>query len=114
MEILGSIQSEGVLVEERDKMQRQMRDFIASLHKGRRWETGNVSYKVHFWKPLFGSKVDTLIEFRAEGQESWFARANGGDPWKSFSRAMASLKQIVTEMEMREEGANAHDDNGAA
>lgn len=115
MEILGSIQSDGVAVEDREKMQRQMRDFIARVHKGHRWEGGNVTYKVHFWKPLFSAKVDSLIEFRADpGQESWFARANGADPWKSFQRAMASLKQIVTEMEMREEGANAHDDNGAA
>lgn len=114
MEILGSIQSEGVVVEEREKMQRQMRDFIGRVRKGRRWEAPNIIYKVHFWKPLFGSKVDSLIEFRADGHESWFARANGADSWKSFSRALASLKQIVTEIEMREESTNAQDDNGAA
>ena len=114
MEILGSIQSEGVLIEDREKMQRQMRDFIARLHKGHRWEGGNVVYKVHFWKPMFGSKVDALIEFRSEGREAWFARANGTDSWKSFSRALGSLKQIVVEMEMREEAPNANDDNGAA
>ncbi len=114
MEILGSIQSDGVEVGEREKMQRHMRDFIARVHKGRRWETRNVVYKVHFWKPIFSSKVDSLIEFRADGYEAWYARANGADSWKSFFRALASLKQIVTEMEMREEGANAHDDNGAA
>jgi hypothetical protein len=114
MEILGSIQSEGVVVEEREKMQKQMRDFIARIQKGRRWETGNIVYKVHFWRPMFSPKVDSLIEFRAEGREAWFARANGPDSWKSFCRALGSLKQIVIEMEMREEGTNAHDDNGAA
>ena len=114
MEILGSIQSEGVPVEDREKMQRHMRDFIGRVQKGRRWEAGNVVYKVHFWKPLFSAKVDSLIEFRADGQEAWFARANGPDAWRSFARAMASLKQIVTEMEMREETGNVRDDNGAA
>src|SRR4051812_41696200 len=113
MEILGSIQSENVVVEEREKMQKQMREFIGRLQKGRRWEAGNVSYKVHFWRPFFGAKVDSLIEFRADGQEAWFARANGADSWKSFCRAMASLRQIVTEMEMREEGVNANDDGRA-
>lgn len=114
MEILGSIQGENVVVDEREKMQKQMRDFIARLQKGRRWETGNVIYKVHFWRPLLGTKVDSLIEFRAEGQEAWFARACGPDSWKAFCKAMESLKQIVTEMEMREEGASANDDSGAA
>jgi hypothetical protein len=112
MEILGSIQCEGVEVLEREKMQRCMRDFIARIHKGRRWETRDVVYKIHFWKPLFSSKIDSLIEFRAEGREAWFARANGPDSWKSFFRALSSLKQIVTEMEMREEGVNVNDDSG--
>ncbi|MGZ3650297.1 MAG: hypothetical protein ACXVB9_17900 [Bdellovibrionota bacterium] len=114
MEILGSIQSEGVVVEEREKMQRKMRDFISRIQRGRRWETGNIVYKVFFWKPLFGAKVDSLIEFRSDGREAWFARANGPDPWKSFCRALGSLKQIVLEMELREEGVNAGDENGAA
>jgi hypothetical protein len=114
MEILGSIQSEGVPIEEREKMQRHMRDFISRVQKGRRWEAGNVVYKVHFWKPMFSAKVDSLIEFRADGHEAWYARANGADAWKSFTRAMASLRQILTEMEMREEGINAQNDNGAA
>jgi hypothetical protein len=53
--------------------------------------------------------VDSLIEFRAAGEETWYARANGLDPWKAFCRAMLSLKQIVTELEMREE-SHAKDD----
>ncbi|HEY8280531.1 MAG TPA: hypothetical protein VIH99_12955 [Bdellovibrionota bacterium] len=109
MEILGSIQGENVAIEGREKMQRQMRDFISRLQKGDRWNSGNVLYKVHFWRPFFGAKVDSLIEFRADGQEAWFARANGPDPWKAFCRAMGSLKQIVTEMEMREEGAGVNE-----
>ena len=114
MEILGSIQSEGVVIEEREKMQKQMRNFIARVQKGRRWEAENVAYKVHFWRSFLGTKVDSLIEFRIEGQEAWFARANGVDSWKSFHQALESLKQIVTEMEMREESSNANDDSGAA
>ena len=113
MEILGSIQSENVVIEGREKMQKQMRDFIARLQKGQGWGVSQVSYKVHFWRPHFGAKVDSLIEFRAEGHEAWFARANGPEPWKAFCKAMACLKQIVTEIEMREGGANA-DDSGAA
>ena len=75
----------------------------------------SVVYKVLFWKPIFGSKVDSLIEFRADGQETWFARANGADCWKSFARAMAILRQILTEIEMREEeGLNVQGDRGAA
>jgi hypothetical protein len=107
MEILGSIQSEGVLIEDRDKMQRQMREFIARVQKGERSDAGSVVYKIFFSKPLFSGAVDSLIEFRSQGQDAWFARANGSDPWKSFSRALGSLKQIVTEMELREESANA-------
>jgi hypothetical protein len=114
MEILGSIQSENVAVEGQEKMQRQMRHFIARLQKGRSWENGNVAYKIFFWRSVFGAKVDSLIEFRADGREAWFARANGADSWKAFCRAMASLKQIVTEMEMREEGANAEDERNAS
>ena len=114
MEILGSIQSEGVVVEDREKMQRLMRDFIARVQKGERTIASSVVYKIFFWKPSFGSKVDSLIEFRTEGQDAWFARANGSDPWKSFCRALGSLKQIVTEMELREEGANVGDENGVA
>lgn len=105
MEILGSIQGENVAVEGREKMQRQMRDLIRRLHGSRSWEGGNVSYKVHFWRPAFGTRVDSLIEFRADGRETWFARANGPDSWRSFCRAVSSLRQILTEMEMREEGA---------
>lgn len=115
MEILGSIQSENVVVEDREKMQRQMREFIRRLQKGQSWAGGNVSYKVHFWRPHFSSKVDSLIEFRTEGQEAWFARANGPDSWKAFCKAMGSLKQLVDEMDMREGGGNATDnDSGAA
>lgn len=111
MEILGSIQSEGIVVEDREKMQRQMREFIARVQKGQRQAVGNIVYKVFFWRPLFGAKVDSLIEFRTEGREAWFARANGADPWKSFTRALGSLKQIVTEMELREESANVGDED---
>jgi hypothetical protein len=114
LEILGSIQSEGVPVVDRDKMQRQLREFLLRVQGGQGWSSGNVIYKVHFWKPLFGTKVDALIEFRADGHDAWFARANGADAGKAFSRAMASLKQIVTELEMREESANVQDNDGAA
>lgn len=113
VEILGSIQGENMEIAERERMQRLMRDFIARLQKGRDWKEERVAYKVHFSKPFFGSKVDSLIEFRAGGREAWYARANGGDPWKAFCRAMGSLKQIVTEMEMREIG-DAKDDGDAA
>jgi hypothetical protein len=103
MEILGSIQGDSMEIPERERMQRQMRDLIARLERVRSWNEERVAYKVHFSRPLFGTRVDSLIEFRAGGQESWYARANGGDPWKAFCKAMGSLKQIVTEIEMREE-----------
>ncbi|RYZ99556.1 MAG: hypothetical protein EOP11_19315 [Proteobacteria bacterium] len=109
MEILGSIQSENVVVLERERMQRLMRDFIGRLRHDRRWDTENVAYRVHFSRPFFGGKVNSLIEFRAGGQEAWYARANGADPWKAFCRAMGSLKQIVMEMDLRED-ANAKDE----
>lgn len=101
MEILGSIQAEGMEIHERDRMQRLMRDFISSLEKGCHWPVDRIAYKVHFSRPLFGTKVDSLIEFRAADLESWYARANGTDPWRAFCRAMGSLKQLVTEIEMR-------------
>lgn len=113
LEILGSIQSENVLIEDREKMQRLMRDFISTLQRDERWDADNVSYKVHFWRPFFGSKVDSLIEFRTMGHEAWFARANGQDSWKAFCKALGSLKQIVTEMELREDGANAGNDSSS-
>ncbi|RZA07461.1 MAG: hypothetical protein EOP11_07610 [Proteobacteria bacterium] len=109
MEILGSIQSENVVVLERERMQRLMRDFIGRLQHDRRWDTENIAYRVHFSRPFFGGKVNSLIEFRAGGQEAWYARANGADPWKAFCRAMGSLKQIVMEMDLRED-ANAKDE----
>jgi hypothetical protein len=102
MEILGSIQSDNVIVQERERMQRLMREFIGNLRADRHWISDNIAYRVHFSRPFFGGKVNSLIEFRAGGQEAWYARANGADPWKAFCRAMASLKQIVTEMDLRE------------
>jgi hypothetical protein len=114
MEILGSIQSEGVVVEDREKMQRQMREFITRLQKSERRGADTIVYKVFFWKPLFGAKVDSLIEFRTEGRDAWFARANGTDSWKSFTRALGSLRQIVAEMELREDGGNVGEENGRA
>jgi hypothetical protein len=113
MEILGTIQGESMEIVERERMQRQMRDFISRLQGVRDWNEDRIAYKVHFSRPLFGAKVDSLIEFRAGGQEAWYARANGTDPWRAFSRAMESLKQIVTEMEMRKNG-NAKNDGDAA
>jgi ribosome-associated translation inhibitor RaiA len=113
MEILGSIQGEDVEVTERERMQREMRGFIGKLQKTRGWKSERIAYKVHFSRPLLGRKVDSLIEFRAAGEETWYARANGADAWKAFCRAMVSLKQIVTEMEMREE-SHAKDDGDIA
>lgn len=113
MEILGSIQGENMEIVERERMQRQMRDFIARLQKGRGWQTSRVAYKINFSRPMQGAKVDSLIEFRADDQEAWYARANGVDPWKAFNKAMGSLTQLATEMEMREDG-HATTDNGDA
>jgi hypothetical protein len=110
MEISGSIQSENVVLEDREKMQKLMRDFISGLRKSRHWDVESIAYKVHFWRPFFGAKVDSLIEFKSgtqEAQEAWYARANGPDPWRSFCRALTSLKQIVTEMDIREDELNA-------
>lgn len=101
MEILGSIQGEGMEIQERDRMQRLMRDFIGGLQKSCHWPVDRIAYRVNFSRPLFGSQVDSLIEFRAADQETWYARANGADPWRAFCRAMGSLKQLVTETEMR-------------
>ena len=109
MEILGSIQSENVIVQERERMQRLMRDFVSRLRKERTWGGENVAYRVHFSRPFFGGKVNSLIEFRAGAEEAWYARANGADPWKAFCRAMGSLKQLVTEMDLREDGHAKND-----
>ena len=113
MEILGSIQGEEMEIAERERMQRQMREFISELQTSREWVEERIAYKVHFTRPLFGSKVDSLIEFRAGDREAWYARANGLDPWKAFCRAMASLKQIVTELEMRQKSELKGDGDAA-
>lgn len=113
MEILGSIQSENVVVAERERVQRLMRDFISRLETERPWAVSSVAYKVHFSRPLFGGKVDCLVEFRAGAQESWYARANGQDPWRAFCRAMESLKQVVIEMSLREESNAIAEENRA-
>lgn len=113
MEILGTIQGEGMEIPERERMQRQMRDFISRLQSSQDWKEDRVAYKVHFSRSLLGSKTDALIEFRAGSKEAWYARANGADPWRSFCRAMDSLKQMVTEMEMRK-NADAKNDGSAA
>jgi hypothetical protein len=113
VEILGSIQGENMEIAERERMQRLMRDFITHLQGLRRWEESRIAYKVHFSRPFFGSKVDSLVEFRIGGKEAWYARANGADPWRAFCRAMSSLKQMVTEMEMRG-SLNAKGDGDAA
>lgn len=109
MEILGSIQGEDMELTDRERMQREMRGFIGKLQRAREWKSERIAYKVHFSRSLLGHKVDSLIEFRAAGEETWYARANGADAWKAFCRAMLSLKQIVTEMDMREE-SHAKDD----
>lgn len=109
MEILGSIQGEKVLVKNRQRMQRQMRRFIARMQKERNWKTVNVAYKVHFWRPLFGRKIDSLIEFRSEGEETWLARATGFDAWRAFCGAMAGLSKMVGEAEIKEEKRNEGD-----
>lgn len=114
MEILGSIQGENLAAAERERMQREMRDFISRLQKKRDWQSERVAYKVHFSRALLGKKVDALVEFRAAGEETWYARANGVDAWKAFCQAMLSLKQIVTEIEMREESHAKKDDGDAA
>ena len=113
MEILGSIQGESMEIAERERMQKRMREFISKLQHRREWRAERIAYKVHFSRPLIGKKVDCLLEFRAAGEETWYARANGLDPWRSFCRSMESLNQMVTEMEMREE-SHAKDDGDAA
>lgn len=104
MQILGSIQSENVAVTDRDRMQRLMRDFIGELRP--HCSEAEISYKIHFWRPFFGAKVDALIEFRLGREDAWYARANGADPWRSFCRALNSLKQLVVEMELRGDETN--------
>lgn len=106
MEIMGSIQGENMVISEREKMQKLMRDFIGVLRM--QLDLNEVAYKVHFWRPFLGAKVDSLIEFRADGQEAWYARANGADTWRAFSRALGSLKQMVMEIEIREDSQNAN------
>lgn len=112
MEILGSIQGENVAISDRDRMQRQMREFIGDLPPEQASELaqfrGSYAYKVHFWRPFFGSKVDSLIEFRAGDHDAWYARANGADAWRAFSRALGSLRQLVLEIDIREDGNNAN------
>jgi hypothetical protein len=113
MEILGSIQTQSEELEERARMQKEMRDFISRLQRSRHWKSERVAYKVNFSRSLLGKKVDALIEFRAAGEETWYARANGPGEWKAFCKAMLSLKQIVTEMEIREE-SHARDNGDVA
>jgi hypothetical protein len=114
MEIMGSIQSENVNVGERERIQRQMREFIGGLQVEWPREMKEVAYKIHFWRPFFGSKVDSVIEFRTGLQDAWFARANGPDPWRAFSKALGSLKQIIIEMELREDKSNVRDNGSPA
>ena len=109
MEILGSIQSDNVNVGERGRMQKQMREFISGLQGEWPDELNEVAYKIYFWRPFFGAKIDSTIEFRTGVQDAWFARANGPDPWRAFNKALASLKQIIIEMELREDGSDARD-----
>lgn len=114
MQISGSIQSENVEVAERERMQRLMRDFIAGLQKTLPRDLTEVSYKVRFWRPFFGAKIDAVIEFRAGPQDAWYARANGADPWRAFTRALGNLKQIILEMEIREDESNANRKSNSA
>ncbi|MGE3262416.1 MAG: hypothetical protein AB7K68_11605 [Bacteriovoracia bacterium] len=106
MEIMGSIQGENVVISERERIQKLMRDFIGILRL--RLELNEVAYRVHFWRPFLGAKIDSLIEFRANGQDAWCARANGPDAWRAFSRALGSLKQMIMEIEIREDSQNAN------
>jgi len=114
MQISGSIQSENVEVGERERMQRMMREFIAGLQRTLSRDLSEVGYKVRFWRPFFGAKIDSVIEFRAGPHDAWYARANGADPWRAFSRALANLKQIILEMEIREDESNANRKSNSA
>lgn len=104
---MGSIQGESIGSSERERMQRMMREFIGAMKAELPQGMKEIAYKVHFWRPLAGARIDSLIELRAAGQDSWYARANGPDPWRSFCRALGSLKQILVEMELREDGNHA-------
>ncbi len=114
MDVLGSIQSDNVALPEREKVQRLMRDFIGGLRQEQGWDNASLSYRIHFWRPFFGSKIDALLEFRIGEKDAWFARANGASPWKAFCRALASMKQIITEMDLREDGVNAKHSGGGS
>ncbi|MGZ3694039.1 MAG: hypothetical protein ACXVBL_07195 [Bdellovibrionota bacterium] len=94
-------------------MQKVMREFITKLQIDLHRELREVGYKVQFWRPYSGAKIDALIEFRAGNSDAWFARANGTDPWRAFGKGMGSLQQIITEMELREVGKNAKQTDSA-
>ncbi len=97
----------------RERMQRRMRDLISKVQRNSEINVGKVAYKVHFSKPVFSQKIDCLIEFKMSDRDIWYARANGVDTWRSFCRAWASLRQLVTEIDMKEE-KHAKEDGDAA
>jgi hypothetical protein len=106
MDILGSIEGDNVPVVGREQIRGQMEKFVSRLRRRRRFESGEMMYKVQFWRPEAGAKIDSLIEFRNGGGEAWYARANGPDSMRAFKSALASLQQIVVELELREEALN--------
>jgi hypothetical protein len=102
MQIMGSIQGDYVANSERARMQGLMREFISRLPSDIQLEVKEVAYKIYFWRPFSGAKVDSLIEFSSGKEAAWFARANGTDPLRAFNKALGSLKKIIVEMEFRE------------